>query len=148
MSLHRIQVIDSHTGGEPTRVVIAGGPDLGGGDMAERRRRLAEQHDWFRSAVVNEPRGSDVLVGALLCEPARSDVRGRRHLLQQRRLPGHVRPRHDRRGGHAGAPGPHRPRERTRCETPVGVVAFDYDGANTATIENVPSYRLRHWRHG
>jgi len=65
----RIQVIDSHTGGEPTRVVIAGGPDLGPGSMADRLVRLRESNDSFRSAVVNEPRGSDVMVGALLCEP-------------------------------------------------------------------------------
>src|SRR5947209_14894140 len=65
----RIEVIDSHTGGEPTRVVIAGGPDLGDGSMAERRAILRERHDWLRSAVVNEPRGSDVLVGAILCDP-------------------------------------------------------------------------------
>jgi 4-hydroxyproline epimerase len=68
-SLTRIEVIDSHTGGEPTRVVIAGGPDLGGGSMAERLERLRRQFDPFRSAVVNEPRGSDVLVGALLLTP-------------------------------------------------------------------------------
>src|SRR5207249_468697 len=66
----RIQVIDSHTGGEPTRVVVAGGPDLGGGALAERRERFRSRFDDFRSAVVNEPRGSDVVVGALLCEPA------------------------------------------------------------------------------
>src|SRR5580765_4261891 len=67
--MHRIQVIDSHTGGEPTRVVIDGGPDLGHGPLAERRERFRKEHDRFRSAVVNEPRGSDVMVGALLCEP-------------------------------------------------------------------------------
>ena len=66
----RIAVIDSHTGGEPTRVVVAGGPDLGGGRMAGRLAAFRERFDHFRSAVVNEPRGSDVLVGALLCEPA------------------------------------------------------------------------------
>src|SRR5207249_7895101 len=65
-----IHVIDSHTGGEPTRVVIDGGPDLGTGALAERRAIFRERFDWFRSAVVNEPRGSDVLVGALLTEPA------------------------------------------------------------------------------
>jgi 4-hydroxyproline epimerase len=66
----RVDVVDSHTGGEPTRVVVAGGPDLGGGSMRERLERFARDHDRFRSAVVNEPRGSDVLVGALLVEPA------------------------------------------------------------------------------
>ncbi|MBY0515238.1 MAG: proline racemase family protein [Gemmataceae bacterium] len=65
----RVQVVDSHTGGEPTRVVVAGGPDLGRGPLADRARRFRERHDAFRSAVVNEPRGSDVLVGALLVEP-------------------------------------------------------------------------------
>lgn len=65
----RVSVIDSHTGGEPTRVVLEGGPDLGDGSMAERLARFREEHDAFRSAVVNEPRGSDVLVGALLCQP-------------------------------------------------------------------------------
>ena len=67
--MQRVQVIDSHTGGEPTRIVVEGGPDLGGGSVAERLAVFREEHDRFRSAVVNEPRGSDVLVGALLVEP-------------------------------------------------------------------------------
>src|SRR5205814_9269808 len=62
--------IDSHTGGEPTRVVTSGGPDLGSGDVANRLKVFREKHDAFRSAVVNEPRGSDVIVGALLVEPS------------------------------------------------------------------------------
>src|SRR5207249_7508977 len=66
----RIQVIDSHTGGEPTRVIIGGGPELGGGSAAEKLVAFRSEHDHFRSAVVNEPRGSDVLVGALLLKPA------------------------------------------------------------------------------
>src|SRR5215471_6790414 len=68
----RIRVVDSHTGGEPTRVVIEGGPDLGSGTMAERLARFRERFDDFRSAVVNEPRGNDAIVGALLCEPSDS----------------------------------------------------------------------------
>jgi 4-hydroxyproline epimerase len=64
-----VEVIDSHTGGEPTRVVVAGGPDLGAGTMAERLTLFRNHHDGFRSAVINEPRGSDVVVGALLCKP-------------------------------------------------------------------------------
>ena len=82
--MHRLSIIDSPTGGEPTRVVIAGGPDLAGAfsppakmpvgwkptllPIAGRLEIFHAQHDHFRSAVVNEPRGSDVLVGALLCE--------------------------------------------------------------------------------
>src|SRR5579863_9095291 len=65
----RVRVIDSHTGGEPTRAVVSGGPDLGDGPLSERLERFRSHHDRFRSAVVNEPRGSDVMVGALLCEP-------------------------------------------------------------------------------
>jgi len=70
----RIRVIDTHTGGEPTRVVIGGGPDLGSGALAERHKRFRREFDEFRSAVVNEPRGSDVLVGALVCEPTDLDA--------------------------------------------------------------------------
>src|SRR5881227_527443 len=69
MTAPLVRVIDSHTGGEPTRVVVAGGPDLGGGPLDRRRATFRERFDWFRSAVINEPRGSDVLVGALLAEP-------------------------------------------------------------------------------
>lgn len=65
----RIQAIDSHTAGEPTRVVISGARDLGSGPLSDRLARLRDRFDHFRSAVINEPRGSDVLVGALLCEP-------------------------------------------------------------------------------
>ncbi|HUA16846.1 MAG TPA: proline racemase family protein [Verrucomicrobiae bacterium] len=65
----RVEVIDSHTGGEPTRLIVSGGPDLGKGPLSKRLERFRDQYDSFRSAVVNEPRGSDVMVGALLCEP-------------------------------------------------------------------------------
>ena len=67
--MQKVTVIDSHTAGEPTRIVVAGGPDLGNGPLAERRDRFQKDFDRFRSAVVNEPRGSDVVVGALLVEP-------------------------------------------------------------------------------
>ena len=68
--MHRVQIIDSHTGGEPTRVVISGAPNLGSGSIADQLEIFRSQHDHFRSAVVNEPRGSDVLVGAILTEPS------------------------------------------------------------------------------
>lgn len=69
MNPPRPRLIDSHTGGEPTRVLVSGGPDLGAGTMAERLARLRDEHDHWRRALANEPRGSDVLVGAWLCEP-------------------------------------------------------------------------------
>lgn len=68
-----VHVIDSHTGGEPTRVVVSGAPDLGGGPLAARVGIFRDFHDAFRRAVILEPRGSDVLVGALLCEPHEPD---------------------------------------------------------------------------
>lgn len=67
--MKKINIIDSHTGGEPTRLVIAGFPDLGTGSMAERLKRFSKEYDAWRTAVILEPRGSDVIVGALLCEP-------------------------------------------------------------------------------
>src|SRR5262245_33262940 len=71
--MRTIRVVDSHTGGEPTRVVIEGGPDLGTGSLAERRERFRRDHDRFRTAVVGEPRGSEAMVGALLCAPDHPD---------------------------------------------------------------------------
>jgi 4-hydroxyproline epimerase len=67
--MERVRVVDSHTEGEPTRMVVAGGPDLGGGSLAERRERFQQKFDRFRRALVNEPRGSEVAVGALLVAP-------------------------------------------------------------------------------
>lgn len=64
-----LEVIDSHTAGEPTRCVISGAPDLGSGPLAERLERLRSEFDHYRRAILCEPRGSDVLVGALLVQP-------------------------------------------------------------------------------
>ncbi len=69
----RLEVVDSHTAGEPTRCVLAGGPNLGCGPLAERLDRLRGEHDLYRRAILCEPRGSDVLVGALLVEPTDPD---------------------------------------------------------------------------
>lgn len=139
--VRKVRIIDSHTGGEPTRVVIEGGPDLGRGSMAQRRCTLSESFDKFRSAVVNEPRGSDVIVGALLCEPVDPSCTAGVIFFNN------VGPLwmcgHGTIGlgvtlgylGRIGA-GTH------RVETPVGVVTFDYDGNHRVSLENVPSYRL------
>jgi 4-hydroxyproline epimerase len=72
--MERIQVIDSHTAGEPTRVVIAGGPEFHGGDLFAQRADFSTRFDQYRSAVVNEPRGSDVLVGAWLVPASTSEA--------------------------------------------------------------------------
>jgi 4-hydroxyproline epimerase len=138
----RIQIVDSHTAGEPTRVVISGGPDLGAGSLAERRRRFRADFDRFRSAIVNEPRGSDVFVGALLCPPADSACAAGVIFFNNVGYLGMCG--HGMIGlvvtlGHLGriGAGTH------RIETPVGVIAATFDGKNTVTIDNVPSYRHR-----
>ena len=71
--MERVRVIDSHTAGEPTRLVVSGGPDPGGGSLSERLVRLREGADWLRTSLCLEPRASEAAVGALLCKP--DDVR-------------------------------------------------------------------------
>ncbi len=137
-----IRVVDSHTAGEPTRVVIEGGPDLGSGSMAERRERFRRDFDAFRSAVVNEPRGSDPVVGALLCEPADPSStagviffnnvgylgmcgHGTIGLIATLSHLGRIRP-----GEH-------------RIETPVGIVSAELHPEGDVSVSNVTSYRYR-----
>jgi 4-hydroxyproline epimerase len=137
-----MRVIDSHTEGEPTRLIIEGGPDLGTGSMAERRARFAAAFDHLRSFAVNEPRGYDALVGGLLCEPVdRSCVAGVIFFNNVGMLGmcGHgtiglaVTLAHM---GRIGL-GIH------KVETPVGVVSFELLDKNTARITNVESYRWK-----
>ncbi len=141
-NLRKIQIVDSHTGGEPTRVVIAGGPELGGGPVAGRLKVFREQHDRFRSAVVNEPRGSDVLVGALLCEPSDPSCAAGVIFFNNVGFLGMCG--HGTIGvmvtlAHLGRlqPGEH------RLETPVGVVAATLHPDGAVSVANVPSWRER-----
>jgi 4-hydroxyproline epimerase len=135
-------VIDSHTAGEPTRVVVSGAPDLGHGTLAERLKRFHDEYDDFRSAVVNEPRGSDALVGALLCDPLDDTcVTGVLFFNNVAYLGmcGHGTIGVVATLAHLGRiqPGTH------RIETPVGtVVAHLYENGEVE-IANVPSYRHR-----
>ena len=139
--MKNVRIIDSHTAGEPTRVVVHGGPDLGRGSLAARRERFAAEHDRFRSGVVNEPRGSDVIVGALLCEPVDATCAAGVIFFNNVGCIGMCG--HGTIGlavtlAHLGriAPGRH------RIETPVGVVAVHLHDRNCATVANVPSYRF------
>ena len=140
--MQRLQVIDSHTGGEPTRIIVAGGPDLGAGPLAARRDRFQREFDRYRSAVVNEPRGSDVLVGALLVEPEdKSCVAGVIFFNNVGYLGmcGHGTIGLVVTLAHLGRirPGEH------RIETPVGVVSATLLENGTVTVANVPSWRAR-----
>ncbi len=136
----RVQVIDSHTGGEPTRIVMQGGPDLGGGTVRERWQRFAAEHDTFRSAVVNEPRGYDAIVGGLLCEPSEPDCSA--GILYFNNAGCIQMCIHGTIGlavtlAHAGMiqPGLH------RIDTPVGVVTAHLHDDARVTVTNVPCYR-------
>jgi 4-hydroxyproline epimerase len=139
--LHQVHVVDSHTGGEPTRTVIAGGPDLGLGSLQERRLRFQKDHQHFRRAMVTEPRASEAVVGALLCEPTRADCatgviffnnsgclgmcgHGTIGVVATLEYLGKIEP-----GSH-------------RIETPVGIVTATLHPNGNVTFENVPSYRL------
>ena len=137
----RVRIIDSHTGGEPTRVVLSGGPDLGKGSLAERLNRFRTEHDTFRSAVVNEPRGSDVIVGALLCEPTDPKCVAGVIFFNNVGYLGMC--------GHGTiglvatlaflnkiGPGEH------HIDTPVGTVSAVLHPNGEVTVNNVPSYRL------
>lgn len=138
-----IDIIDSHTAGEPTRLVIAGGPDLGTGSLVERLARLRHHHDTLRRTVINEPRGSDVLVGALLCPPhdpsASSGViffnnvgylgmcgHGTIGLVASLAYLGRM------------TVGEH------RIETPVGTITAQLHPDGSVTVANVASYRHAH----
>ena len=142
MAFSSIHVVDSHTAGEPTRVVVTGGPELGDDTLALRLRRFAAENDEFRSAVVNEPRGSDVLVGALLCEPVdKSCATGVIFFNNVGYLGmcGHGTIGVVTTLAHLGriSTGEH------RLETPVGVVRATRHNDGSVTVENVPSYLHR-----
>jgi 4-hydroxyproline epimerase len=139
--VRKIRVIDSHTEGEPTRVVLEGGPELGLGSLAERSLRMRSEYDHYRTAIVNEPRGSNILIGALLAPPVDprcsagviffNDVgylgmcgHGVMGLVVTLARLGKLRP-----GKHA-------------IETPVGVVEAELLADGRVSVTNVPSYRM------
>jgi 4-hydroxyproline epimerase len=138
--MNKVQIIDSHTAGEPTRVVVAGGPDLGSGSLKDRLNIFREGHDRFRSAVVNEPRGSDVMVGALLVEPEdKSCVAGAIFFNNVGCLGmcGHGTIGLVVTLAHMGRIGP----GEWRIQTCVGVVVATLHADGSVSVQNVLSYR-------
>ncbi len=137
-----MRVIDSHTEGAPTRVIVDGGPELGAGSLRERLERFRDRADSCRRFAISEPRGSDAVVGALLCEPVDEACAAGVIFFNNTgylNMCGH---------GAMGVavtlaylgrigPGIH------RLETPVGVVQVELLSPNEVAIENVPSYRHR-----
>ncbi len=140
--MRRIRIIDSHTGGEPTRIIVDGGPDLGSGSLRERLNRFEAEFDALRSAVILEPRGSDVLVGGLLCTPTDPTCvtgvvffnnTGYLHMCGHGTIGLIVTL------SHLGqlTTGEH------RVETPVGVVTANLIDQHQVAVTNVISYRYR-----
>ncbi|MFZ0890809.1 MAG: proline racemase family protein [Thermoplasmata archaeon] len=141
-SAKRVRVVDSHTGGEPTRVIVAGGPTLGSGSIGERLHRLATANDEFRTSMVGEPRTAEATVGALLCDPEDSANatgviffdsagylgmcgHGTIGVIATLAFLRRIQP-----GAHA-------------IETPVGVVRTELHPDGSVTFINVPSYRTQ-----
>ena len=121
-------------------MVIEGGPDLGDGSPAERVERFRNEYDRFRSAIVNEPRGSDVMVGALLTEPLDKTCAAGVIFFNNVGYLGMCG--HGTIGlvvtlAHLGRIGP----GKHRIETPVGVVTAELHPAGDVSVDNVPSYR-------
>ena len=140
--LNGVKAVDSHTAGEPTRVVIAGGPDLGSGDLQSKLHLLRTQYDRFRAATIAEPRGSDVVVGALLCEP--SDPSAAAAVIFYNDVGYLGMCGHGTIGlvttlAHLGRIGP----GEHVIETPVGPVVAHLRSNGSVSIENVPSYRYQ-----
>ena len=140
--MKRLHVIDSHTGGEPTRLVMSGFPELAGATIAEQLQHLRSEHDPWRRACLLEPRGNDVLVGALYCEPVTPGAtcgviffnnagylgmcgHGTIGLVASLHYLGRI------------APGVH------TLDTPVGPVTATLHEDGAVTLRNVPAYRHR-----
>jgi 4-hydroxyproline epimerase len=142
MSKESLHIIDSHTEGEPTRIIISGGPDLGGGSVAEQAIAFSRDHDGLRRALCLEPRGHEAMVGGMLCQPREPDcacgvfffnnantipmcVHGTIGLVATLRHLGKITP------------------GRHRIETPAGVIEIDLENNGRIEVANVPSRVLR-----
>lgn len=139
MEPRTIRILDSHTAGQPTRLVLEGAPDLGDGPLSARAADFRVRHDAFRSMVCNEPRGHSAMVGALLCDAHEPDcacgviffnnvstlpmcIHGTIGLVVSLRYLGRIRE-----GVH-------------RIDTPSGVVTAELHGDGTVSVANVPSF--------
>jgi proline racemase len=135
-----VDVVDSHTEGEPTRVVVGGWPSPGGDTMAERRESVARSQDALRRAVVCEPRGHDAVVGALLTPPVEPGSAAGVVFFNNAGalwMCGHGLIGVVRTLEFLGRVGP----GELRVDTPVGTVGAVLHEDGGVTIENVPSFR-------
>jgi 4-hydroxyproline epimerase len=133
-----IEVVDSHTEGEPTRVIVGGWPELTASTMEGRRAELAERFDSLWRGVVLEPRGHDALVAALLTPPVSHGAAAGVVFFDNVGplwMCGHGTIGVVRTLEHLGriAPGP------VRLDTPAGPVGAELGVDGTVTLENVPA---------
>lgn len=140
LGMHTIDYIDSHTGGEPTRVVLSALPGMGHGDLAEQRARLIRNFDHWRSMIACEPRGSDTMVGALLLPPQHFGSVASVIFFNNVSvlgMCGHGTIGVVRTLAHLGriTPGRH------AIDTPVGTVVAELHDDERISIDNIESYR-------
>jgi len=143
--MQNLEIIDTHTGGEPTRIVVGGLPDeialAAHGSMAKRARVLSEKFDWIRTSLCNEPRGSEVMVGAVCVEPSAPDCDAGIIFFNNVGILGMCG--HGTMAlavvlNHLGRTQP----GRVRIDTQVGVVEADLaEDRCTVAIQNVPAFR-------
>ena len=139
-AVRRLRIIDSHTVGEPTRVVISGGPEVLEKGAVAARDFLRDEADWMRCCLINEPRGFDAVVGAFLCDPVDEDcVSAVVFFNNGGYLPSciHATIGVIRTLEHMGRIGI----GRHRLETSAGVVTAELSADGSVTVENMPSYR-------
>lgn len=137
-----MRVIDSHTEGEPTRVVIEGGPDLNSHSLREQAIELSKNHQNFLNATLTEPRGFEAMVGALL-RPA-TDPKCETGVVYYTpagalNMCGHATIGLVITLAHMGRIdiGTH------YIETPIGIVKTELKKGNEVSIQNIESYRYK-----
>lgn len=142
----RLRVVDSHTIGEPTRLVIDDSfverLELGGGTVADRRGVFRERYDHVRRALVGDPRGAEAMVGVIMLPPSEPGCRAGAIYFNRvgyLDMCGHATIGLAVTLGRLGriAPGP------WRLETPAGIVGVSWHGGHEATFECVPPRRIR-----
>jgi 4-hydroxyproline epimerase len=138
--MHSVPFVDSHTAGEPTRVILEVPFDLGSGSLAERREIFAAKYDSYRRAFCTEPRAGDTTVGAILVPPFDPTCSAGVIFFNNvgyLSMCGHGTIGLVRTLAYLGRlqPGPH------RIDTPVGAIGATLHTDGRVSVENVASYR-------
>jgi 4-hydroxyproline epimerase len=146
MARHTFECIDAHTCGNPVRLVKAGGPQLHGSTMMEKRLHFLEEFDWIRLGLMFEPRGHDMMSGSILYPPSdpQNDI-GVLYIETSGCLPmcGHGTIGTVTIAIEEGLVAPKIP-GKLRLETPAGLITIDYrrmgDKVESVKLTNIPSF--------